>query len=135
MATEPPRNVWFDVSQLLDLHLTRSIEKFKEPKGTQMALSKFQELAKTVRDTRKNFDEQADELLAEHDDLRREGEMEFARYRDHHKQVRTDIQAMRDMLSDMQGGNNPPPEKPLAPKEEGSGNSSENFQSKPDGEH
>jgi hypothetical protein len=169
MVTKLSPNAWSDMSQLLDLHLSRSIERLKAPdvnvagfssekkclppiawngentsaantlpnrsKGTKMANSKFRELAQTVRETRKNFDEQAEELLTEHNDLRREGEEQFALYREHHKEVRENIQAMREMMRDLDGGNNPPPEKPPAPKEEGSGDSSENFQSKLDGEH
>lgn len=99
-----------------------------------MSLSKFKELAQAVRDTRRNFDEQADELLTEHEELRRAGEQEFARYREHHAEVRENLQVMREMLSDLQGANNPPGEKKPLPKQEGSGDSSENFQGNIDGE-
>lgn len=124
MATEPLHNA-LSMSQLLDLHLSRSIERLKKPRNEPVALNKIQELARQVRATRANFDEQATELATEHEELRRAGEEQFARYREHHKQVREDLDALREMLSDETGSN--------SKNAEGSGDSSETFQGKTDG--
>lgn len=89
-----------------------------------MALSKIQELAKQVRATRDNFDSQAEELAKEHEELRQAGEQQFARYRDHHKSVREDLDALKEMLADAPGSN--------SKNEEGSSDLSGDFQGKSD---
>lgn len=89
-----------------------------------MALSKMQELAQRARATRENFDKQAEELLAEHDDLRRAGEESFAKLREHHKAAQSDIDAIREMLSDAPGSN--------SKNEEGSSDLAGDFQGKSD---
>lgn len=88
-------------AQLLDLHLTRSINRWK----ADDTMSKFKALADAVRGDMANFDKQADELFAEREMIRREGEAVFAQYRDHHKEARDGIQAMRQALTDLTGSN------------------------------
>lgn len=88
-------------AQLLDLHLTRSIQRWK----VDDTMSKFKALADAVRGDMENFDKQADELFAEREMIRREGETVFAQYREHHKEAREGIQAMRAAIADLTGSN------------------------------
>lgn len=89
------------LSQLLDLHLTRSIEKH----GKEEPMSKFKALADAVKQDLVNFDQQADELMAEREELRRAGEETFSRYREHHKNTREGLDSMRQAIADMAGSN------------------------------
>ena len=68
-------------------------------------MSIFKELAAGVRGDIENFKDQARELMQEREDLRRLGEQQFARYREHHKDVKAGLQEMSDALRELEGGN------------------------------
>lgn len=68
-------------------------------------MSKFKALADAVRGDMENLDKQADELFAEREQLRREGETVMARYREHHAETREGLAAMRQAIADLSGSN------------------------------
>lgn len=68
-------------------------------------MSKFKALADAVRGDMENLDKQADELFAEREQLRREGETVMARYREHHAETRAGLAAMRQAIADLSGSN------------------------------
>lgn len=88
------------LSQLLDLHLSRCITRYRTP-----TMSKFKALADAVRGDMENLNQQADELFAERELLRRSGEEIMSRYREHHKETREGLDAMRQAIADLSGSN------------------------------
>lgn len=105
------------IAKLLDLHLTRTIDRLK----AEIAMSKFKELASAIKGDMANFDKQADELFAEREEIRRLGEETFTRYREHHASVRDGINTMRQAVTDLSGSNSKNDDEKL----EGSGVSSD----------
>lgn len=81
--------------------------------------SKFKELADGIKRDRANFDQQADELLARREAIRRRGETAFARHRDHLSDVEQGLGAMEEAVSDLEGSN--------SKNGEGSDDTSESF--------
>lgn len=79
--------------------------------------SKFKELAAGIKQDLANFDQQADELMARRETLRRRGETVFAKHREHQDGVEAGLAAIEQALSDMEGGNS-------KNEREGSGDSS-----------
>lgn len=105
------------LSQLLDLHLSRSIARLK---GNDDMTSKFRELAKAIKGDLQNFDEQAEELMARREELRQRGEKVFAKHRESQDDVKSGLDAMEQALADLEGSN--------SKNGEGSGDSSDTFQ-------
>lgn len=68
-------------------------------------MSIFRELAAGVRGDMENFKDQAQELMAKREELRRRGELQFARYREHHQEVEIGLNEMEDALRELEGGN------------------------------
>lgn len=68
-------------------------------------MSIFKELAAGVRGDIENFKDQARELMTEREELRRLGELQFNRYREHHRDVKAGLQEMSDALRELEGGN------------------------------
>lgn len=100
-------------SKLLDLHLSRSIERLT-------MTSKFRELADGIKQDRQNFDDQATELLKKREELRLRGEKVFAKHREHHSEVESGLKALEEVVNDLEGSN--------SKNGEGSGDMSESFQ-------
>jgi len=88
-------------AQLLDLHLSRSINRWK---GDDR-MSKFKQLAEAIKGDLKNFDEQADDLFKERERLRTLGEDTFNRHRQHLASVREGLHAMAAVVDDVAGSN------------------------------
>lgn len=68
-------------------------------------MSIFKELAEGVRGDMANFKEQAQELMAKREELRRRGELQFAKFREHHQDVEAGLKEMDDALRELEGGN------------------------------
>lgn len=68
-------------------------------------MSIFKELAAGVRGDMENFKDQARELMEKREELRRRGELQFARYREHHQDVEHGLNEMEDALRELEGGN------------------------------
>lgn len=68
-------------------------------------MSIFKELAEGVRGDMANFKEQAQELMAKREELRRRGETQFAKFREHHKDVEDGLKEMDNALRELEGGN------------------------------
>lgn len=105
------------LAQLLDLHLSRSIDRWK---AEDAMTSKFKELAEGIAGDLKNFDKQADELMAKREELRLRGEKVFAKHRESQSAVAEGLAALESALVDMEGSNS-------GNEQEGSGGSSETF--------
>lgn len=97
-------------SKLLDLHLSRTIKR-------KSIMDKFTELADGIEQDLRNWDEQADELLARREKNRLRGENVFARHRDKQSSVEAGLAKMEAVLQKMEGGNS-------KNSEEGSGGTS-----------
>lgn len=67
--------------------------------------SKFHELATGIKGDLKNFDQQADELMARRERLRRRGETVFAKHREHLDDYEGGLAAMESALNDLEGSN------------------------------
>jgi hypothetical protein len=67
--------------------------------------SKFRELAQGIKQDRANFDQQADELLARREAIRRRGETVFAKHRESLGEVETGLDALDQALNDLEGSN------------------------------
>ena len=67
--------------------------------------SKFKELATGVKQDMANFDQQATELLARRENIRRRGETVFARHRDNLTELEGGLDAMEEALHDLEGSN------------------------------
>jgi hypothetical protein len=104
------------LAQLLDLHLSRTIDRHK---GRITMAGKFRELAAAIKGDLKNFDDQATELMARREDLRRRGETVFAKHRENLDDVEGGLAEMEAALSELEGSN--------SKNGEGSGSSSESF--------
>lgn len=89
------------LAQLLDLHLTRTIDRLK---GDDV-MSKFTELADGIRSDLQNFDRQADELMTRREDLRQRGERVFAKHRENQDEVHKGLDELEAALRDLEGGN------------------------------
>lgn len=68
-------------------------------------MSIFKELASGIRSDMENFKDQARELMERREELRRRGETQFARFREHHKDVEDGLKEMDDALRELEGGN------------------------------
>lgn len=85
-------------------------------------MSIFKELAEGVAGDMQNWKEQVEELMARRELLRKRGELQFAKFREHQDDVEVGLRHMDDALRELEGGNNPPKD-----GEGTDGNSSENF--------
>lgn len=89
------------LGQLLDLHLERAIRRHKPEDG----MSKFTELAEAIEGDLKNWDQQADELLARREKNRLRGEQVFARHRDKQGEVEAGLTRMEQAIGALEGSN------------------------------
>lgn len=105
------------LSKLLDLHLSRSIEKFEE--GTLSG--KLKELAQRMRDTRKQWDDEADRLLQGMDKIEARGRAAFAGQHAALDAAQKGFAEMEEAIRDLEGSNS-------QGNEEGSGVSGADFQ-------
>lgn len=83
-------------------------------------MNKFKQLAADIAGDRKNFDEQATELMARREQIRQRGERVFAKHRENLDDVHAGLDAMDEALNDLEGSN--------SKNGEDSGGSSESFQ-------
>lgn len=90
------------LAQLLDLHLTRTIDRLK---GDDVMTNKFRELAEGIKGDIVNLNDQADQLMKRREDLRRRGETVMARHREHQDDVASGLDALERAIADMDGGN------------------------------
>lgn len=67
--------------------------------------SKFKQLAADIAGDLKNFNDQADELMAKREDLRVRGERVFAKHREHQADLADGLAAMEQAVSDLEGSN------------------------------
>lgn len=67
--------------------------------------SKFREFAEGIKGDLKNFDQQADELMARRERLRRRGETVFSRHRETLDDYEGGLAAMESALNDLEGSN------------------------------
>lgn len=67
--------------------------------------SKFHELAKAIKGDLQNFDQQADELLARRENIRRRGEATFAKHRERLDGVEAGLSALDEAVADLEGSN------------------------------
>lgn len=102
------------MSKLLDLHLSRSIDRHNT---REAVTNKFRELAEGIAGDIKNFNQQADELMARREALRQRGETVFARHREHQDDVNAGLLAMERAVDELEGSNS-------RGNEEGSGGTS-----------
>lgn len=96
-------------SELLTLHLDRSIARYGRPRS----MSKFTELADFTTETMAEWDAEAQALLDEGQRLKAQGREIFAAHRLKQAEARAGFAKMRDAVRDMIGGNaapNPPGE-------------------------
>lgn len=68
-------------------------------------MSIFKELASGIRSDVENFKDQARELMEKREELRRRGELQFAKYREHHEDVEAGLKEMEDAIREIEGGN------------------------------
>lgn len=68
-------------------------------------MNKFKELADAIKGDRENFDQQADELLKRREDIRRRGEVVFAKHREHQDEIAAGLDAMEAAVNDLEGSN------------------------------
>lgn len=84
-------------------------------------MSKFDELAEGIEQDLKNWDQQADELMARREVNRQRGEAIFAKHRDRQSSVEAGFAKMEAALGALEGSNS---KKDDTKKEEGSGDTS-----------
>jgi hypothetical protein len=68
-------------------------------------MNKFKELAEGIAGDMKNFNQQADELLARRESLRKRGEVVFAKHRENQSSVAEGLDAMEAAMNDLDGSN------------------------------
>lgn len=100
------------LSQLLDLHLSRTIDRLK---GEDMP-SKLQIAAQMVAERKKALDDRAQALIDKMPAFDSRANKAFEPHEGFLATAETDFKAMEDMLRDMEGGN--------SKNEEGSGDTS-----------
>lgn len=109
-----------EMSKLLDLHLKRAIARHEE--GTMVG--KLKELAERMRETRRQWDDQADQLLKGMDKLEARGRAAFEGHAAALESATEGFKEMEAAVRDLEGSNS-------RGKEEDSGNSGTDF---PDGQ-
>jgi hypothetical protein len=68
-------------------------------------MTKFTELANAIEGDLKNWDKQADELLARREKNRLRGEKVFARHRDKQSEVEAGLERMEQAINALSGSN------------------------------
>lgn len=111
-------NKAIELSKLLDLHLSRSIGKFE---GGTMS-GKLKELAERMRETRRQWDDQADQLLAGMDKLEARGRAAFEGHAAALSAAEAGFKEMEAAVRELEGSNS------QGNEQEGSGGSGADFQ-------